>query len=113
MSETLINFFYKGMLEEREFEVRQFCRRGLMEEIKKKLAERKICEEILEMVEEEEASESTIIQENDIIIVERPSAVTIPEPPKKVTFKDEVDTQTFTKELPIKETWDQEEEIIA
>jgi hypothetical protein len=120
MKYPFFNFYLRRMLREEEREVRMFCYEGLIGEIEKRLAgprtvvpEDMFEENVSEItVVEEEVPEPTIVEENDIITVERPSITTAsPEPPKKVTFNEEVETKIITEEIP---AWEEpKEEIIT
>ena len=106
MSQALINFYVRGMVTEKSYSVRIYCADRALEELNKQLARPKIITR--EEVSEEETSGSVTMKENDIITVERPLTASTPEPSRKVTFKEKVDTRIINEE-----TWDQQEETIA
>ena len=87
MRQALIDFYVIGMLTEKSHSIRVYCANRALEELNKQLARPKIITR--EEVSEEEASKpTTVIQENNIITIERPTL----ELSKKVNFKDKVDT---------------------
>ena len=118
MKHAIFNFYLRRMLNEGEREVRMLCYEGLIGEIEKRLAGPRtvVPEDMFEenmsetTVGEEEVQEPSIVEENDIITVERPSTTTtLPEPAKKVTFNEEVETKIITEEIP---AWEEPQEEI-